>query len=108
MLGFLGNITSASCCATIGWCGIVAFPRNSTIKTDVSTQQCKRRRYYGKGVVICRETSYEVVSCVGGPEENGRIRCGLRISFTCVRILEGLLTVINSCVLNFECNKVPL
>jgi hypothetical protein len=25
-----------------------------------------------------------------------------------VRILEELLTVINSCVLNFECNKVPL
>jgi hypothetical protein len=27
---------------------------------------------------------------------------------TCVRSLEELLTVINSCVLNFECNKVPL
>jgi hypothetical protein len=58
--------------------------------------------------VIYRETSYEVVSCVGGPEENGRIRCNLRISCTCVTILEELLNVINSCVLNFECNKVPL
>jgi hypothetical protein len=27
MLGFLGNITPASCCATIGWCVIVLFPR---------------------------------------------------------------------------------
>jgi hypothetical protein len=26
---------------------------------------------------------------------------------TCVRIREELLTVINSCVLNFECNKAP-
>jgi hypothetical protein len=29
-------------------------------------------------------------------------------SCTCVRILEEMLTVINSCVLNFECNKDPL
>jgi hypothetical protein len=87
---------------------LLHFLGNATMKTDVSTQQCKRRRYYGKGVVIYRETSYEVGSCVGGPEENGRIRCSLRISCTCVRILEALLTVINSCVLNFECNEVPL
>jgi hypothetical protein len=48
MLGFLGNITSASCCATIRWRGIVAvpqqrsnenkmYPRNN--ETDASTQQ---------------------------------------------------------------------
>jgi hypothetical protein len=41
-------------------------------------------------------------SCVEGPEENESIRCNLRISCTCVRILEELLTVINSFVLNFE------
>jgi hypothetical protein len=46
--GFLGNITSASCCATVGWRGIVAIPRqrnnenkrfHATMKTNVSTQQ---------------------------------------------------------------------
>jgi hypothetical protein len=76
MLGFLGNMTSAPCCVSL------------------VTQQLKRRRYYGYGVVIYRETSYELVSCVREPVE-------------VVRVFEELLTVINSCVLNFECNKVP-
>jgi hypothetical protein len=116
------------------------------MKTNVSIQQCKRRRYCGNGDVmigdflwscelywrtssgwtlfgallivieLCHRTSRGwtrvrsavINSCVGGPEDNGRIRCNLRISCTCVRILEELLTVITSCVLNFECNKVPL
>jgi hypothetical protein len=34
-------------------------------------------------------------------------RCNPRICRTCVRILEELLIVINSCVLNLECNKLP-
>jgi hypothetical protein len=38
---------------------------------------------------------------VEGPEENERIRCNLRISCTCVRILEELLTVFNCSVLTF-------
>jgi hypothetical protein len=75
------------------------------------TQQFKQKHYYGYGDVIYKgDFSKEQCSCVGGPEENGRIRCNLRTSrgCTCVRILEELLTVIDSCVLNFECNKVPL
>jgi hypothetical protein len=42
-----------------------------------------------------REASNELVSCIREPVE-------------VVRVFEELLTVINSCVLNFECNKVPL
>jgi hypothetical protein len=40
------------------------------------------------------------------PQEASNERTGR--SCTCVRILEELLTVIKSCVMNFECNKLPL
>jgi hypothetical protein len=54
-----------------------------------------------------------------GLEGSGRTRCVRSAMIwelysitsrgcTCVRIREVLLTVINSCVLNSECNKVPL
>jgi hypothetical protein len=42
-----------------------------------------------------------------GPFPAGKARLRLEAGCTCVRIREELLTVINSCVLNFECNKVP-
>jgi hypothetical protein len=52
-----------------------------------------------------------VRSCIREPvlklEDSRRIRCNSRICHTCVRILEELLIVVNSCVLNFECNKLP-
>jgi hypothetical protein len=41
-------------------------------------------------------------------EDSRSIRCNSRISHACVRFLEELLIVINSCVLNCECNKLPL
>jgi hypothetical protein len=41
------------------------------------------------------ETLNKLVSCIREPVE-------------VVRVFEELLTVINSCVLNFECNKIPL
>jgi IMP cyclohydrolase len=40
-------------------------------------------------------------------EDSRSIRCNSRIIYTCVRILEELLIVINSCVLSLECNKLP-
>jgi hypothetical protein len=100
MLGFLGNMISAPCCVTMG---LLRFLSNATVPVaqqwvccvSLVTQQLKRRRYYGYGVVIYeRESSNELVSCIGEPVE-------------VVRVFEKLLTVINGCVLNFECNKVP-
>jgi hypothetical protein len=41
------------------------------------TQQLKQRRYYGYGVVIYRETSYEIVSCVRELVEFGRKHANL-------------------------------
>jgi hypothetical protein len=47
-------------------------------------------------------------NCAVVLEDLKRTDASVVISCTCVRILEELLTAINSCVLNFECNKVPL
>jgi hypothetical protein len=41
-------------------------------------------------------------------EDSKGIRCNSRICHTGVRFLEELWTVINSCVLSLECNKLPL
>jgi hypothetical protein len=57
-------------------------------------QQLKRRRFYGYGVVILRDVEW---TC----ELYWRTSRGWTL-------LGALLIVINSCVLNFECNKVPL
>jgi hypothetical protein len=57
MLGFLGNMTSVSCCVTVG---LLRFRSNATVPVakqwvcciSLVTQQLKQRRYYGYGVVI--------------------------------------------------------
>jgi hypothetical protein len=72
------------------------------------TEQCKRKHYYGYGGVVYKgEISSELGSWVLGSEERGRTSCVKRTSRVRTCVIE-LLTVIKSCVLNFECNKVPL
>jgi hypothetical protein len=78
MLGFLGNMTSAPCCVTMG---LLRFLSNATVPVaeqwvccvSLVTQQLKRRRYYGYGVVIYREISDELGSCVREPVEVVRV-----------------------------------
>jgi hypothetical protein len=99
---------------TVGWqwvCGI-----------SIVTQQCGRRRCYGNGVCYKRKSCRSCSgSCVLEGKQIGRVLAGCDFrsvicelhsrtdrSCTCVRILEELRTVIKSCVLNCECNKVPL
>jgi hypothetical protein len=92
---------------TVGWqwvCGI-----------SIVTQQCGQRRCYGNGVCYIRKSCR---SCPGSCVLEGKLAgCDFRSvicelysrtdrSCTCVRILEELWTVIKSCVLNCECNKV--
>jgi hypothetical protein len=62
-----------------------------------------RERFQMNWTVV-RESLKSSGSCSLGLEEIGRTSCGCM----CVRIREELLTVINSCIVNFECNKAPL
>jgi hypothetical protein len=98
---------------TVGWqwvCGI-----------SIVTQQCGQRRWYGNGVCYIRKSCRSCSSsCVLEGKQIGRVLAGCDFrsvicelysrtdrSCTRVRILEELWTVIKSCVLNCECNKVP-
>jgi IMP cyclohydrolase len=60
---------------------------------------------------LCYRTS-RVQTCISEPvlklEDSRSIRCNSRICYTCVRILEEFLIVINSRVSSFKCNKLPL
>jgi hypothetical protein len=69
-------------------------------------------RYYGSSTICCLCVLRGIISgCISEGLEARRhythFRCNPRICRTCVRILEELLIVINSCVLNFEWNKLP-
>jgi hypothetical protein len=55
-------------------------------------------------VIYKREISDELDSCARELEELGQWCLNSRRGWTC----SELLIVINGCVLNFECNKVPL
>jgi hypothetical protein len=63
MLGFLGNMTLAPCCVTMG---LLRFLGNATIKTETLLWlwHCD----------IYREASNELDSCVRAQEEVGRVR----------------------------------
>jgi hypothetical protein len=62
------------------YCYILGFLDNMTYapySVSLVTQQLKQRRYYGYGVVIYRETSYEVESYVRELVEFGRKHASL-------------------------------
>jgi hypothetical protein len=91
---------------------LLHFLGNATMKTDASTQQCKGRRYCGNGVVMIGDFLW---SCeLYWRTSSGWTLFGalLIVIELCHRTSRGWTrvrsVVINSCVLNFECNKVPL
>jgi hypothetical protein len=81
MLGFLGNMTSAPCCVTMG---LSRFLSNATIETETFLWLWR----------CDLETLLMNLSVVSENEKR-------------LDVFGALLIVINSCVLNFECNKIP-
>jgi hypothetical protein len=74
----------------------------------------RRKHCYGyRSVIDKREFWSKLGSCVLGSEEKGRFRVGSTICLCILTVrirvvLEELWTVINSCVLSLDCNKLPL
>jgi hypothetical protein len=71
MLGFLGNMTSAPCCVTMGSAELLHFLSNATIETEglstssIVTNATMDGRFYGYGIGSLR-TSPDIGSeCVG-------------------------------------------
>jgi hypothetical protein len=65
MLGFLGNMTSAPCCVTMGSAALLRFLSNAPIETEglstssIVTNAAVDGRYYGF------RTSTDITVCVG-------------------------------------------